>query len=442
MSAPAPRRTRRAALATLGVIALTALPLTACSAPAPTDPGSTTATLWSLTSGDQPALEAAIERWNSAHPDARIEAEFFASDAYKPKIRTAIGADRAPTLIFNWSGGVLEGYVRAGAVEDLSDLVETDPELRDRYLPSILQNGYVDGKPYALPMNKVNPTTMFYNTELLNKAGVDIPTTWDELMDIIPRLKDIGVAPIALGGQSKWPELIWLEYLVNREGGDEVWNRVLAGEEGAWDDPAVLGALEKIQDLVKAGAFQDNFASTASNSGSELALLYTGKAAICLQISSQYQTMKQAAPDFITSGALAWAPFPTIEGGSGDPTYVVGSPSNFFSISSSATEGQKATARAFLTSGLFDDAYIEDIIGTGAVPPLADVASKLTATDDAPFLDYVYTQASEASTFELSWDQALDPAVSDPLLSNLGLIFLLQQTPEEFVAAMNKASGL
>jgi len=436
-------RPSRLAVGTLALTAAVSILLAGCAAPAePGDKGETTATLWSLTSGDQPALEAAIERWNAANPDQQVEAEFFASDAYKPKIRTAIGAGRAPTLIFNWSGGVLEGYVAAGAVEDLSSLVEDNPEVSDRYLPSILENGVIDGTLYAVPMNKVNPATMYYNTDLLAEAGVDVPETWDDLIDAIPKLKAIGVAPIALGGQSRWPELIWLEYLVDRQGGTEVWNSILAGEEGAWDNPAVVDALEKIQELVELGAFQDSFASTASNSGSELALLYTGKAAINLQISSQYQTMKAAAPDFLASGKLGWAPFPVIEGGEGDPSYVVGSPSNFFSISSDASEGQKDTARAFLASGLFDDTYTTDIVATGAVPPLAGIDTVLSSTSDADFLEYVYTQSSEASTFQLSWDQALDPSVSDPLLTNLGLIFLGQQTPEEFIVAMNKASGL
>lgn len=434
-------RPSRVARMMVGLAAVVGIGLAGCAAPQTTDPGSTTATLWSLTSGDQPVLEAAIERWNTANPKNQVEAEFFASDAYKAKIRTAVGAGQAPTLIFNWSGGVLESYVKAGAVEDLSDLVKESPDVSSRYLTGIVANGLVDNKMYALPMNKVNPATMYYNKDLLDKAGVEIPETWDDLMDAVPKLKAIGVAPIALGGQSKWPELIWLEYLVNRQGGTEVWKDILDGKKDAWSDPAVIDALEKIQELVDAGGFQDSFASTASNSGSELALLYTGKAAICLQISSQYQTMKQGAPEFISGDKLGYAPFPTIDGGIAGESSVVGSPSNFFSISSKATKGQKETAKKFLASGLFDDEYTEGIIATGAVPPLNGIDSKLAGTDDEQFLSYIYELSSEASEFQLSWDQALDPAVSDAMLTNLGEVFLLQQSPQEFADSMNEVSS-
>ncbi|PRB43469.1 sugar ABC transporter substrate-binding protein [Arthrobacter sp. MYb23] len=434
-----PQRNRRR-LAALTVAAALGITIAGCGSGGPSQTSGATATMWSLTSGDQPVIKDAVAQWNEKNPDRKITVEFFASDAYKAKIRTAVGAGQAPTLIFNWTGGVLQSYVDNKAVEDLSDLVKEKPDVADRYLPSVLQNGVIDGKTYALPMNKVNPATMYFNKDLLDKAGIEPPKTWDDIMAAVPKLKAIGVAPFALGGQTKWPELIWLEFLVDREGGSGVWERIQKGEPDAWSDPAVLDALKKIQQLVDAGGFQDSFASTASNSGSELALLYTGKAAMCLQLSSQFQAIKQGSPDFIANDKLGYAPFPTIDGGKGDPSYTVGSPANFFSVSSTASEAQKKTAKDFLASGLFNDSYTEGIIKTGAVPPLKGVDSKLGTAPDSEFLKYTYDQAANASTFQFSWDQAVDPSLADTLLTHLSQVFLKQETPEQFVDAMNAAS--
>jgi raffinose/stachyose/melibiose transport system substrate-binding protein len=438
-STPSTKRNRQH-LAAFAVAAAVGITLAGCGSGGPTQSIGANATMWSLTTGDQPVIKDAVEKWNKENPDRKITVEFFASDAYKAKIRTAVGAGQPPTLIFNWSGGVLKSYVDAKAVEDLTSLAKEKPEVTDRYLPSVLQNGVIDGKTYALPMNKVNPATMYYNKELLDRAGVQPPKTWDELMAAVPKLKAQGIAPFALGGQSKWPELIWLEYLVDREGGSAVWDRIEKGEPGAWSDPVIIDALSKIQQLVDAGGFQDSFASTASNSGSELALLYTGKAAMSLQLSSQYQAMKQGAPEFIANDKLGYAPFPTINGGKGDPSYTVGTPANFFSVSSAASEPQKETAKDFLASGLFSDTYTGGIIATGAVPPLKGVDSKIAAADDGEFLKYTYGLAEKASTFQLSWDQALDPSLADTLLTHLGQVFLKQETPQQFVDAMNAAS--
>ena len=54
-----------------------------------------------------------------------IDATFFQNDAYKQKIRTAVGAGEAPTLIYGWGGGILKGYADAGQVLDLTDWIKS-----------------------------------------------------------------------------------------------------------------------------------------------------------------------------------------------------------------------------------------------------------------------------------------------------------------------------
>ncbi|WP_237090088.1 hypothetical protein [Nesterenkonia sp. PF2B19] len=43
----------------------------------------------------------------------------------------------------------------------------------------------------------------------------------------------------------------------------------------------------------------------------------------------------------------------------------------------------------------------------------------------------------DAPSFQLSWDQAVDPSQEQPLLENLESVFLGQITPEEFAENMN-----
>ena len=98
-----------------------------------------------------------------------------------------------------------------------------------------------------------------------------------------PHLKAAGIAPFSLGGQSKWPQLMWLEYLTDRIGGPEVFQAIQDNKPNAWSDPAVIQANTMIQQLVDAGGFADGFSSIATDSNADLALLYTGKAAMILQ---------------------------------------------------------------------------------------------------------------------------------------------------------------
>ncbi|AXJ11639.1 extracellular solute-binding protein [Arthrobacter sp. PM3] len=435
------RTFRRAAIAVSA--AAVSLSLAACgsSGPAGTAASADSATMWGLTGGNQPVLQKSITDWNSAHPDSSIKLDFFANDAYKTKVRTAVGAGQGPTFIYGWGGGVLKSYVDAGQVDDLSAFLKDNPDVQDRYLPAVLKNGVIDGKTYALPNNNVQPVVLYFNKDVFDKVGVQAPKTWDELMALVPKFKDAGIAPFSLGGQSRWPDLMWLEYLVERIGGPEVFANIAANKPGAWSDPAVTEALTKIQQLVDAGGFVNGFSSIAADSNADQALLYTGKSAMILQGGWIYQGMKKDAADFVKSGKLGYTTFPTVSGGKGDPANVVGNPSNFWSVSSKATEGQKKAALEYVKSGMFSDSNVQSLIDSGAVPVVKGIEAKLAASPDKDFLTYVYDMAKNAPSFTLSWDQALSPAQGDAMLANLDQIFLKKITPEQFVATMNATIG-
>jgi len=435
-------RTFRSAAMALSAAAVS-ISLAACgsSGPAGTAASADSATMWGLTGGNQPVLQQSVTDWNSAHPDSSIKLDFFANDAYKTKVRTAVGAGQGPTFIYGWGGGVLKSYVDAGQVDDLSGFLADNPEVKDRYLPAVLKNGVIDGKTYALPNNNVQPVVLYFNKDVFDKVGAQAPKTWDELMALVPKFKDAGIAPFSLGGQSRWPDLMWLEYLVERIGGPEVFANIAANKPDAWSDPAVTEALTKIQQLVDAGGFANGFSSIAADSNADQALLYTGKAAMILQGGWIYQSMKKDAADFVKSGKLGYTTFPTVSGGKGDATNVVGNPSNFWSVSSKATDGQKKAALDYVKSGMFSDSNIQALIDSGAVPVVKGIESKLAASPDKDFLTYVYGMAKNAPSFTLSWDQALTPAQGDAMLANLDQIFLKKITPEQFVATMNATIG-
>ncbi|NYI66832.1 ABC transporter substrate-binding protein [Spelaeicoccus albus] len=407
------------------------------SGPGDTSSGSP-ASMWGLTGGDQPILQNSVDAWNKKHPDQKINVNFFANDAYKTKVRTAVGAGKGPSFIYGWGGGVLKSYVDSDQVMDLTDFLKKNPQVKKRYIPSVLKNGQSNGTTYALPNNKIQPVMLFYNKELFKKIGAEPPTTWDDLMALVPKFKKAGIAPLALGGQSKWPDLMWLEYLADRIGGPQVFKDIKDNKPGAWSDPAIIESLTKIQKLVKAGGFAEGFSSVAADSNADQALLYTGKAAMILQGNWIYQSMKTDAPKFLKAGKLGYTTFPSVSGGKGNAKNIVGNPSNFWSISSKASTEQKQTAKDYLKSALFDKSYVKDVIKSGAVPPVTGIEKQIAASDDSKFLMTAYSMAKNAPNFQLSWDQALSPKQGQKMLTQLDQIFLRKVTPKQFARAMNE----
>ncbi|WP_189934890.1 ABC transporter substrate-binding protein [Streptomyces sulfonofaciens] len=428
---------RRTVLAA-GLAALFGGAMTGCGTSGPKSGGTAGggASVWILSGVTEQAFRNSFTGWNDAHPDQRFSVQAFANDPYKQKVRTAVGAGQAPTLIYGWGGGVLDSYVKAGAVEDLSDLV-ADPHVKNRFIPSIAAGGKIGGKTYALPNNGIKPVMVYYNKDLFRQIGAEPPKTWDELMSQVADFKRAKIAPFTVSGQAKWPLLPWLSYLMDRIGGPRVLNDILAGKHKAWSDPAVTEANEKIQALVDAGGFVDDFASITTDSGADVALLYTGKAAMTLALPSAYQTIQQADPKFIESGKLGYFPFPAVTGGKGDADDVVGNPSNYWSISASASDADKEAARAYLKNALLNSQYVGDLLKEGNVPPVADLGPRIAKSSDPDYFTAVYHMAAKAPNFALSLDQALGPKAGDAVLTNLQQIFLKEITPEKFAANMN-----
>lgn len=393
------------------------------------------ASAWGLTGGVHEQLwSASFDWWNEDNPEQPFDVEWFANDAYKEKIRTAVGAGNAPTLIFGWGGGGLKEYVDNGNVVDITD---GTTEVIDRVIPSVADGGIVDGQVYAVPNGQSQPVVLYYNADLFEQVGAKVPTTWEEVMEVVPTFNDAGIAPFAVAGQSKWPYLMWIQYLTDRVGGPEVFQAVLDGEADAWSDPAVAEALTMIQDLVEADGFIDGYGSVVADTNADLALIYSGRAAMILQGSWVYSTFKADAEEFTMGGGLGFTTFPEVTGGAGEPGNIVGNTSNYWSVSADASEEAQQTAIEYLDTDVFDEEYTTFLLENGGVPPVLGLEDQIAESEDSAFVDLAYGMVRDAPHFQLSWDQALEPAAAQELLTNLENIFLLQITPQEFVDNMN-----
>jgi raffinose/stachyose/melibiose transport system substrate-binding protein len=424
----------------------TAAALAACGSSGPSKSGSgstgSKATYWYLSVQPQEGIRTrSVQRFNKANPNDQIAGTTFQNDAYKTKIKTAIGAGQAPTIIWGWGGGTLKTYVDAGQVEDLTPWFTANPNVKNKLFPSSFGPATVNGKIYAMPCETVTPIVLYYNKRLFEQVGAQPPQSWGDIMDLVPKFNAKGIAPFSLGGQSRWTNMMWLEFLFDRIGGSEVFQNVFDGQKDAWSNPAAIEALTKMQDLIRANGFIKGFSSITADSNADQALLYTNKAAMMLHGAWTYGSMKQDGGDFVTGGHLGYMNFPSVDGGKGDPTDTVGNPGQYLSISSKATDAQKETAKKFFGTGVLDDTEVSEWIGIGNIPVVQGSESKLSSSKDAAWLQFQYQIASKAKVFAQSWDQALSPTAAETLLDNIAKLFQLSITPQVFATNLNAVIG-
>lgn len=394
------------------------------------------ATMWGLSGKpNETILTDCVAAFNKLGKGT-LDVTFFQNDAYKQKIRTAVGAGEAPTMIYGWGGGILKGYADAGQVLDLTDWVKSQAAWKAKYMDSPWGAGTIGGKIFAVPTNNTQPIVMYYNKKLFDQVGASLPKTWDDVMNLVGVFNSKGIAPFSLGGGSKWTSMMWLEYMFDRIGGPEVFNNIYAGKKGSWGDESALKAYKMIQDLVDANGFIKGFMSITADSNADQALLYTDKAAMMLHGGWAYGGMKSAKADFVSTN-LAFGAFPSIAGGKGDPKAIVGNPANYWSISAKASAAEQATAKNWLLEGQFTDTVVDAFIASGGVPVQKSAEAKLASSPNKDFLTFIYGLVTGAPNFQQSWDQALSATQAEALLNNISQLFSKQIGPDQFATNMN-----
>ncbi|GAB3966733.1 extracellular solute-binding protein [Streptomyces sparsus] len=405
----------------------------ACGSGGPGEGAEDTLEVWVYQDASTEVQRQAVERFNK-QSDIKAELVEVPGEGYQDKMRSAMGTPNAPDVFFNWGGGSISDFVEKDMLVDLTPVLEEDSELKQAFVPAILDAGRVDGRYYGTPMRGMQPVVLFHNKEVFEKAGAEPPTSWEDLLALIDTFKDEGVTPFALAGSDAWTELMWLEYLLDRSGGAEVFRRIQDGEPGAWEDPAVLKAAGLVRELVDRGAFGTNYKSVNYTADGASTLFAKGRAAMHLMGSWEYANQQANQPEFAENG-LGWSAFPEVPGGTGDPANVVGNPTNYWSINSRVTGERREAALDFLRlSG--DEQYAKALVDNGDVPATTG-AEKLLDEHSAPdYARFQYTLVTEAPHFTLSWDQALPTRQAAPMLDNIQKLFNEQLTPQGFVDAM------
>jgi len=429
------------AAATLSAAALSATAfLTACGTSGPsTSAGTTSAqgtiTMWML--NDQNVLEDAVTAYNKDHPSEKIVLDLFSNEAYPQKLDVAFGANKGPDIYFNWGGGALDDFVKAGKVTAIpSSTVPTS-----RFSSSVMGAATFNGQVYGIPANGIAPVVLYYNKKVLSSAGLTPPSTFAQLLADVSKLKAKGVTPISLAASDEWPTLMYIEYLVDRVGGSQVFDSVTSGNASAWTSPAITKANQLLQTLYSGGAFGSNANSIAYGNGTSTALLYTGKAAFELMGTWEYANVEKADPGFISSGELGYTSFPTVSGGAGNPDDIAGNLSNFLSVNADVSAAKKAAIMTFLKDYVLDSSQVDEYLATGSVPPVNALGPKIGALDSSqkPWLEFIYGLVQKAPSFQLSWDQELPSSEGTPLLTNVGKSLLGQISPASFGENMSKA---
>ena len=131
-------------------------------------------------------------------------------------------------------------------------------ELNELLGESFMALGEVDGKHYGLPTNINLKSMVWYPKDNFDAAGYEVPATWDELIALSDQIVADGGTPWCVGfesgGDSGWPATDWMEDIMLRTAGPEVYDQWYK-HEIPFNDPAVLAAAETFGEVMFADGY-------------------------------------------------------------------------------------------------------------------------------------------------------------------------------------------
>ena len=214
------------------------------------DGGSELELLHAWSSGDgNAAIEALIEGFQEEYPDVEFAEEPVdgaARSNLDQVVLNKLQANDPPSTFQTWPGNTLDKF--EGAYEDIEGDVWNE-DLKENYLAGPQEQAQYDGSYVTVPLNIHRINNLFYNTAVLEEAGVD-PESLSSPSDVVDACETIATEtdaiPFAQQTSGAWSTVQLWETTLLGQAGIDGYEAFINGEG---DTEAVESALQSVVDL-------------------------------------------------------------------------------------------------------------------------------------------------------------------------------------------------
>ncbi len=221
----------------------------------------------------------AYHAWEAETGNTVVDTSATSDETFKANVVSDFELGSEPDVLFFFTGADADSFVKAGKVVSIDEIRESYPEYADNQNMDLVPASTADGEKYTIPVNGYWEA-MFVNREVLDAAGVEMPTaetTWDEFLDDCEQIREAGYTPIA-AALGNIPHYWWDYCIFNAQSPETHLIIPMAADDetgSAW-----VAGLEDIKDLYERGYFPENTLSATDDE--TFAMFTSGKAAFLL----------------------------------------------------------------------------------------------------------------------------------------------------------------
>ena len=211
-------------------------------------------------------LKKLAKEFEAENPNVTVKWTVRDFGTYPAQIKLALSSEDGPDVAIGNLGWSLDGpLIKAGLFRPLDDYAKAYgwdtryPEVGLRQLKfsedgTEYGEGPIWGTPYASDV-----IGWFYNKDLLADLDMEVPTTLDELEDVLAASKAAGQQPIVFGNKDAWPAWHLLYNLVDQYAPIDDVSGIVYGDEGAtYETDEIKEATAKMVEWKEAGYIRDD----------------------------------------------------------------------------------------------------------------------------------------------------------------------------------------
>lgn len=374
-------------------------------------------TIGSWRTEDVAKYEKVIALFNKTNPDIQVEFSPTKNTEYNTVLNTALQAGEGPDIFHLRPYAAGLKLADAGFVEPITGIKGLD-QYSDDYLAA---SRGANGEQYGVPLN-ISSTQFFYNKKIFADQGLEVPTTWDQFIEVNEKLLAAGITPIAMGTKESW--LLSLTHGIVGPGvvdGNAFADKLVIGEKD-FTDPVFIESIEAMNDLKK------YFPANSEGLGMEdIRTLFAMEQAAMFPLGSwEIPVVKELNPDL----DFGFFPMPSKTGNQTVTTWVDGS----FAINANSKNKEAAkTFLEFLTTKEFGELFVEEFKMISAIPGITsndELLSELSKTVETNSTPYYWVVKFVSG----------DPTTKSVLETELQGMYLGKVTPAEVAQKVQESA--
>jgi alpha-glucoside transport system substrate-binding protein len=226
--------------------------------------------VWTGAEGE--SFRAVLDGFKEEYPDVNVT--YQSAQDPGQVLATSVEGGNPPDLAALPSPGLMRDFAGRGALKPIDFARDT---IAENYSQDWIDLGTVEGKLYGVFFKGANKSTVWYNVQAFEDAGVEPPENWDQFLEAAETLQASGVPAFSIGGSDGWTLTDLFENIYLRTAGPEKYDQ-LVNHEIPWTDASVTEALTEMGKILgdrqniaggTATALQTDFPTSVNNVFSE-----------------------------------------------------------------------------------------------------------------------------------------------------------------------------